>query len=115
MDDASKLLELAERCEKLEGPDRDVDAEIAELAYGWKPHAIPPDVNGENACEVLTPDGGPYMIDGRHFCYPPKGKVHRAYHCEQYTRNATDPIIPRDYVRKQTAAAIRARAAIEGE
>lgn len=106
-----ELIELAERVEKAEGADRRLDAEIAELAYGWKPCRIPPDCNGENACDVLTPDGAPFTCDGRRWSYPPKGGVHRAYHCEQYTRDATDPAIPRNYVRLQTAAALRARSA----
>lgn len=108
------LMALAERVLALNGRDRDLDGEIAEKVYGWKPHRIPPDCNGENACDVLTPDGKPIYADGRPWVYPPKGAVHRAYHCPQYTRNATDSAIPRDYVRQQTAQDIRARASQSG-
>jgi len=115
MADRVELASLAERCEAATGPDRELDAEIAEHAYGWKPHRIPADYDGENACDVLTPDGGPFMCDGRPWVYPPKGKVHRAYHCAQYTRDATDSAIPRNYVRMQTAAALRALAALRSQ
>jgi len=110
-DEADWLRELAERCEKAEGPDRELDAEIAETAYGWKPVHVPADAKGENAGEVLTPDGLPFRTpDGGHWVYPPLGKVHRAYHCEEYTRDCRDPAFPRDAIRRQTAAALRARA-----
>jgi hypothetical protein len=106
------LIALAARCEKATGPDRELDAEIAEKAYGWKPAPCPPDAKGENAGEVLTPDGQPFrQSNGDHWRYPPLGRVHRAYHCEEYTRNCRDPAFPIDAIRKQTAAALRAMAA----
>jgi hypothetical protein len=104
------LLELAERCEAATGPDRELDADIAEHAYGWKPAPCPADANGENGSDVLTPDGLPFKRpDGQHWCYPPVGAIHRAYHCPEYTRDCRDPAFPRDAIRKQTAAALRAR------
>jgi hypothetical protein len=107
---AQVLLELAERCEKATGPDRDLDADIAEQAFDWKRFQVGADVSGENNCSVLTPHGGP-ICDG--FAYPPKGPVHRAYHVPEYTRDTRDAAVPRDYVRQQTASALRYRAAME--
>ncbi|HEY8593283.1 MAG TPA: hypothetical protein VIL42_10540 [Sphingomicrobium sp.] len=112
---AADLLALAERCEQATGPDRDLDAEIAERAYGWRPAPCPADGKGENAGEVLTPDGQPFKVNGEHWRYPPLGKVHRAYHCPEYTRDCRDPAFPRDAIRQQTAAALRVRAAQAGE
>lgn len=111
----SALVELAERVEVLKGPDRDLDGEIAERAYGWKPAPCPADANGENAGEVLTPDGQPFKVNGDHFSYPPLGKVHRAFHTPEYTRDCRDPAFPRDAIRQQTAAALRARAGASHE
>jgi hypothetical protein len=107
----AELNALAERVEQAAGPDRELDAEIAEKAYGWKPAPCPPDANGENAGEVLTPDGEPFKANGEHWRYPPLGKVHRAYHCPEYTRDCRDPAFTRDAIRKMTAHALRARAA----
>lgn len=109
------LLELAARVEGLQGPDREVDAEIQEKAFGWKPHRIPPDAFGENACDVLTPNGGPMNVDGRPFVYPPKGVVHRGYHCPAWTRDCIDPAFPRGAIRQQTVDLLRARAHGGGE
>lgn len=107
-----EMVELAERVEAAMCPDRDLDAEIAEKVYGWKPGPLPPDANGENAGEVLTPNGLPFRrSDGNHWVYPPVGKVHRAYHCEEYTRDCRDPAFPRDAIRKMTADHIRTHAA----
>lgn len=110
----TNLSALADEVEGLSGPSREMDARIAEQVYGWKPHRIPPDADGENACDVLTPDGGPFTVNGQLWSYPRKGKVHRGYHCEQYTRDATDPVIPRNFVRMQTADALRALATTQG-
>lgn len=111
----AELNALADRLEQATGPDRDLDAEIAEKAYGWKPAPCPADGNGENAGEVLTPDGQPFKTNGEHWCYPPLGRVHRAYHCPEYSRDCRDPAFPIDAIRKQSAAAIRARASQAGE
>lgn len=108
------LLLLAERIERLTGPDRDVDADIAEQALGWKPAKIGPDARGKNACEVLTPDGKPY---GNGFTYPPRGFIHRAYHVPQFTRDPLEALRfcglrpDGNYARKLLADAFRARAA----
>lgn len=40
--DSQKLLELAERCEKAEGPDRILDVEIATVISGINPEAFRP-------------------------------------------------------------------------
>jgi len=101
------LLELAERVEGLTGPDRDLDAEICEKAYGWKLSPVPADAKGENAGEVLTPDGQPFTVNGERWVYPPIGKIHRAYHCHPWTRDCMDPAFPRGAVRQQTAALLR--------
>lgn len=100
----SHLLDLARRVEGLTGPDREVDAEIAEHVYGWRPYRVGPDYYGENDCEVLTPGGNP--IAG--FSYPTKGALPRWYHVDQYTRDTADPAVSRDYVRQQVAASLRA-------
>lgn len=105
---------LAERCEKATGPDRELDGEIAERVYGWKPAPCPPDAKGENAGEVLTPDGEPFKVNGEHYRYPPLGPVHRAFHCPEFTRDCRDPAFPRDAIRKQTAAALKARSQLHG-
>lgn len=103
------LIDLAERVEAAKGADRELDAEIAE-AFGWKPVRIGPDAFGENDCEVLTPDGGPYLVNGERWNYPPKGKVHRAYHCPAFTRDCLDPAFPKAAVRQKTAQMLRALA-----
>lgn len=108
-EDNRVLLELAERA-LAGGPDRELDAEITIALYGWKPCRIPADYDGENACDVLTPDGEPFKVDGRNWSYPPKGKVHRAYHCPAWTRDCRDDAFPRAAVRQQTADLLRARA-----
>lgn len=110
-DTRTALLELAERVENAPGWDRDLDGEIAEKAYGWKPGPLPADAKGENAGTVLTPDGQPFrQPNGDHWVYPPLGPVHRAFHCEKYTRDCLDPAFPRDAIRKMTADALRTRA-----
>jgi hypothetical protein len=112
--DANTLVELAERVEAATGPDRELDGEIAEKAYGWKPAPCPPDANGENAGEVLTPDGQMFrQPNGDHWVYPPVGKVHRAFHVPHYTRDCRDEAFPRNSIRLQVAACLRARAAAE--
>lgn len=74
-------LVLAARAER--GPDRDVDADIAEQVLGWKPARIAADYDGENAGEVLTATGK--LPEG--ITYPPRGKVHRAWHVPAFTRD----------------------------
>lgn len=103
------LLALADRVEKLTGPDRGVDGLVAELIYGWKPARVGPDYDGNHAGDVLTPNGKLY--DG--FSYPPRGKIHRAYHCDLYTRDCLDPAFPKNAVRKKLAEDIRARASTD--
>lgn len=116
MTDRATLEALAVRCEAATGPDRELDAAIAEVAYGWKPAPCPADAKGENAGEVLTPDGEMFrQPNGDRWVYPPLGKVHRAYHVPTYTRDCRDEAFPRDAIRKQTAASLRARAAGEAE
>lgn len=102
------LAELADRVEALDGPSREVDALIAEHVYGWKRASIGPDYDGQNASEVLTPSGQPYCNG---FQYPPRGALPLWYHVEDYTRDTRDPAFPKDAVRKQLAAALRARSA----
>ena len=101
---------LAERCEKAKGPDRELDAEIAEHAYGWKRAKVGPDYDGQNACEILTESGE--LLKG--FAYPPRGFLPLYYHVPKYTRDPTDPAVPRNYVREQTAAALKARSQLHG-
>jgi hypothetical protein len=98
------LSDLIARVEAASGPDRELDADIAEHVYGWKRATIGPDYDGENSCEILTPDGK--LIPG--FAYPNRGVIHRSYHCENYTRDCRDPAFPRDAVRKQLAANLSA-------
>lgn len=104
------LLQLAAQVEALTGACRETDAEIAEKVYGWKRTTVGPDYDGNNAGEVLTPNGR--LIPG--FSYPPRGRIHLGYHVEEFTRDCRDHLLPRDSVRKKTAAALRARAAISG-
>lgn len=105
--EAAEIAKLAERVEAATGADRDLDADITVALYGWKPCAVPADARGENACEVLTPDGKPM---GGGFTYPPLGKLHRGYHCPAWTRDCRDEAFPRDAVRRQTVELLRARA-----
>lgn len=111
----SDITSLIERIEAATGPDRELDADIAEHVYGWKLAHVGPDYDGNNACDILTPDGR--LIEG--FAYPHRGAIHRAYHCEKYTRDCNDPAFPRDAVRKQLAATLaailRARQAADTE
>lgn len=60
---------------------RDLDAEIAETIYGWKPVRIGKDYNGENDCEVLAAGG--ILPKGFHF--PNIGNIHRGYLAPQYS------------------------------
>ena len=107
------LLALAARIEAAKGPDRELDADIAEQALGWKLVTIGSDYDGKNASEVLTPNGEPI---GNGFVYPPKGKVHRAYHVPQFTHDPLEALRfcglrpDGDYARKLLADALRARA-----
>jgi len=107
---AAMLYELADRVGVLTTADRDLDGEIAEKAYGWLPVKLGPDAAGENACEVLTQNG---KLAGGGFAYPPKGMVHRAYHCPEYTRDCRDGALARDSIRRQTVAGLRALAVRE--
>jgi hypothetical protein len=104
MDRQSQSVEdLARRCEEARAPDRDLDAEIAEVVYGWKRALVGPDCDGQNASEILTEDGK--LIKG--FAYPPRGKIPLYYHVPQYTRDPRDSLVPRDFIRKQTAQTLR--------
>jgi hypothetical protein len=98
------LIALADRVERASGPDRNLDADIAQYAYGWKVARVGLDCDGENASEILTCDG----LLPKGFSYPNRGKIHRAYHCEQYTRDCLDPAFAKDVVRKQLAESLRA-------
>lgn len=98
-----ELVELAARVDTLKKPDRALDAEIAEVAYGWKRTLIGPDYDGENACEILTQDG--QLIKG--FAYPPRGKIPVWYHVPEHTRDPRDSLVPRNFIRQQTAQALR--------
>jgi len=113
MTNRETLRSLADAVEALSGPCRETDALIAELAYGWKLAPVPPDAKGENTGEVLTPDGQPFrQSDGRPWNYPPLGKVHRAYHCAEYTRDCRDWDLPINTIRTNTAIALRALASL---
>lgn len=101
------LDEIIARVEALAGPDRDLDADIAEHVYGWKPTPVGPDCNGENACEVLTENGEPFPK----FEYPPRGKIHRAFHVPAYTRDPRDWDVEADYFRKRLLDDLRAKKA----
>lgn len=63
---------LKGRIQRTEGPgDEDLACAIAETMLGWRPARIPPDIDGENECEVLTrtgelPDGWVPMGRGRY-------------------------------------------------
>jgi hypothetical protein len=59
---------------------RDLDATIAEEIFGWRLADIPPDYDGKNAGQALTPDG--QLPDGHEL--PRKGAVGRAYFCPSY-------------------------------
>jgi hypothetical protein len=98
-----ELAELADRVEALRKPDRELDAEIAEKVHGWKLTTVGPDYDGQNACEILTENGE--LVKG--FAYPPRGKLPRYYHVPEYTRDPRDSLVPRDFIRKQTAQTIR--------
>lgn len=52
---------------------RDLDAAIAEHVLKWKPCKIGPDYDGENECEILTPDG----TLGNGYEPPRRGKLPR--------------------------------------
>jgi len=106
----AELNALAERCEAATGADRELDADIAQQVYGWRLARIGSDYDGQNACEILTPDGRLYPG----FAYPPRGVIHRAYHVPDYTRDCRDSAFPRNAVRQQLAADLRARAALQG-
>ena len=105
---ADELDALAERVERLTVADREIDADVAEKLYGWKPAQVGADYDGKDACEILTQDGK--LIPG--FAYPPKGKIHRAYHVPDYTRDCRDSALDRAIVRKLLASDIRAQASI---
>lgn len=60
---------------------RDLDAYVAENLCGWVLTHVGADVNGENACEVLTPFGS-LSSD---FSLPPKGIIGRGYFAPLYT------------------------------
>lgn len=114
MTTASELLALADAIAAAAAPDRELDADIAEKALGWTHARLGADADGKNDCEILTPDGKLY---GGGYQYPPKGKLHRAYHVPQFTRDPLEALrfmgLQPDsaYARTILADAIRARAA----
>lgn len=116
--DPAKLIELADRIVALKGPCRDLDGDIAEFALGWKTFKIGPDYDGQNESAVLTPTGGPVSAG---FTYPNRGKVHRAYHVPQFTKDPLEALRfcglrpDGDYARRLLADALRARATPKGE
>jgi hypothetical protein len=71
-------------------PDRDLDAVIAEVVFGWTWGDVPPDADGENAGKCLTPHGDVPPWKG--FELPPKGKLHHAYFCPHWSREWQDAI-----------------------
>jgi hypothetical protein len=56
---------------------RELDGEIAEIVYGWKLTHVGPDAQGQNECDILSPNGK--LPQG--FELPRVGKIHRAYLC----------------------------------
>lgn len=110
--DPTKLFDLADRILASTAPDRDLDGDIAEFALGWKSFTIGADYDGKNASEVLTPTGEPYPG----FTYPNRGKIHRAYHVPQFTKDPLEALRfcglrpDGDYARRLLADALRARA-----
>ncbi len=60
---------------------RDLDAMVALLIDKWEWCKINPDINGENACEILAPGGA--LPDG--FEPPRKGSMHPAFLVPQYS------------------------------
>lgn len=99
-----KVLDLADRIERLTGPDRDIDAEIAEHLLGWRRARVAADYDGQNASEVLTPDGR--LLDN--FSYPPRGKIALYYHVPAHTRDCKDEAFPRNAVRALLVSELRA-------
>ncbi|WCT73968.1 hypothetical protein PQ455_01665 [Sphingomonas naphthae] len=88
-EERAALVALADRVAAAKSPDRDLDADIAEQALGWRYATLGRDFNGDNACQILTPYGRLY---GNGFTYPPKGKLHRAYHVPQFTRDPLEAL-----------------------
>jgi len=61
--------------------DRDIDAMIAKEILGWKLADVPPDINGENACKILTPNG--VLDDIKPLLLPAIGNLHEGYWCQR--------------------------------
>lgn len=61
---------------------RQLDGYIAYRYYGWRMTKVPRDYDGQNECEVLTPDG--ILADGS---VPNKGKVGPYFLVPEYTRS----------------------------
>ena len=60
---------------------RDLDAEIVEKIFNWKPFQVGPDADGENACEILTEDGK--LPDG--YQLPGKGLLGRGFMAPRFS------------------------------
>lgn len=105
----SNLFDLADRIEKAGGPDRELDADIAEHVYGWRLARVGADYYGDHISEILTENGR--LPEG--YSYPPVGKIPRYWHVPSYTRDCLEPTFPKDAVRKELAAALRAKAEME--
>jgi len=60
---------------------RHLDGLVALLIKGWQWAEVPPDINGENECSILTPTGElPEDIQ-----LPGKGSIHPAYLVPAYS------------------------------
>lgn len=63
--------------------DRNLDAEIVEKIYGWELCEIPPDCDGRNRCQILTPGG----VLPSNISLPPKGKLHKGYMAANFSND----------------------------
>lgn len=133
MTDAKVLLELADRCEKASGPDRELDAEIRAMLSG----GVKPRLNGSmlkqyeydeamggapvrrsvfaysasiDAALTLVPDGGNWSFDGEVMCVTlPTGRFLVSSDVEAYGTNKGTPALA------LCAAALFARAHLSAQ
>lgn len=66
-------------------PGRDLDALVAEHFLGWVWDDVAPDYDGTNKGRVLRPPCLPASFE-----YPPKGKIHPAFHCARWSTDIRD-------------------------